>query len=172
MHLSVITATRKNKYNSIKGDIIHMDIIQSMELVTIEVQNADTFLKIPKGDKQSQKIFRKHNNILMRRRVRNICFRIKENRLYDQWEIDREPAVRAIFEGQFRSVDGIQMQWKHFAAQWDVHPTYPLVIITRREWNKEGGKIDKRNGLLVPTAFTSIVQTLPLSMQKQQVYEE
>lgn len=144
-----------------------MDLVQSIELVTNEVRNANIYLLIPKGDKNSQRIFRENNEILLRRKIRNLCFRIREDRIYDTWEKERAPGVKAIMEGQWKQVGSYIMNWNNFASIWDIHPKYPLVIITQPEWYHAGGKIDKKTGLLIPTAFTAVVQSMPIPMQEQ-----
>lgn len=143
-----------------------MDLLQSIQLVTSEVQNANTFLLLPKNRKV-QAEYRQKNNMLLRRKIRNLCFRIKENRIFDTWEIERTPGVHAIMEGQFERIGHYLMTWDNFAAVWDIHPKYPLVVTSKKEWYKVGGRKDKKTGLLVPTAFTAVVQSMPVAMQEQ-----
>lgn len=119
-----------------------MDTIDSIELVVNEVRLG----------------------ILPRRKVRNLIHRVRTGRIFDKWEIDRAPGIRAIYEPQFRKVNEEVMSWKNFTYLWDIHPTSPLVIVTAREWVHSGGTYERvkeaKNGEVyqgrcIPTAFTN-----------------
>lgn len=111
-----------------------MDVIESIELVVKEVNERK----------------------ILRRKIRNIIFRlrVKPNRLFNQFEKDRAPGVRMIFEPQFRkSPDGILMTWENFTYVWDLNPITPLKTVFTSEWAHAGGEYTKE-GFCKPTAFT------------------
>lgn len=112
-----------------------IDVIGSMESVTEEVRLGT----------------------LPRRRIRNILFRIRDNRVYNDDIVSRAPGLQAIFESQFHKVQfgpqEISMEWSNFTVVWDVHPTHHLQIVTAQGWQHAGGEKDE-NGDHKPTAFT------------------
>lgn len=113
-----------------------MNVIESIEMVVNEV-NIKT---------------------LKRRKIRNLIHRLRSNRVFDQYDKDRAPGIKMIFEPQFREVDlgnGLKetMNWENFTFLWDIDPNFPLKIVTTKEWVHAGGGYDK-HGLCVPTAFT------------------
>jgi len=116
-----------------------MNVIDSMELVTSEIQLGK----------------------LTRRNVRQILHRIRSNRSrdFDKWYKERAPGLKIIFEKQFRYVNEELMDWKNFTFLWDVHPQFPLMTVASGEWVRAGGGFSdywKKRGIIVcePTAFT------------------
>ena len=100
---------------------------------------------------------------LKRRKLRNIIFRLRSNRLFDKFEQDRALGVKMIYEPQFRKVPIINtngrivaeeiMSWENFTFLWDLDPQFPLKIVLTSEWVHAGGEYTKE-GLCKPTAFT------------------
>lgn len=97
---------------------------------------------------------------LKRRKIRNLIFRLRSNRAFDPYDKDRVLGVKLIYEPQFRKVvidakEGIEdiMDWENFTFLWDLHPKFPLKIVTSKEWVHSGGGYDK-HGFCIPTAFT------------------
>ena len=114
-----------------------MDIIKSMETVTEQVRLGT----------------------LPRRKIRNLLFRIIQNKVWEEWQKPLAPGLAQIIESQFRPVEfggeELLMTWKNFATLWDVHPNEPLLVITQREWFHAGGKVDSNTNVLSPTGFTN-----------------
>ena len=67
---------------------------------------------------------------LTRYRVRNLLFRIRDNRVEKQDKFLAEALWRVIAP-QLRPRESI----KHFTFSWDVNPRQPLKIIHKEEWN-------------------------------------
>jgi hypothetical protein len=113
-----------------------MNIIESLELVVNEVNEGK----------------------ILRRKIRNLIFRLRSNRVFDKYEKDRAPGIKMIFEPQFREVNfgngnNEKMSWENFTFLWDVDPKFPLKLVTSSEWIHAGGKYTKE-GFCNPTAFT------------------
>lgn len=125
------------------------NIVDSMELVTMAVYNGRTC------NVKTCEIDHPH---LPRRKLRNLLFRIIQDKVWEEWMKPLAPGLKTIIEGQFKPVDmggqEIAMEWKNFTTIWDVHPTAPLQVITRREWYHAGGEYDKEIDRLSPTGFT------------------
>lgn len=117
----------------LRNVVIQMKLIDSVELVVNEV----------------------NIGILTRRKIRNLIFRLRSNRIFDKWEKDRCPGIKMIYEPQFRNVEGIDeiMNWDNFTFLWDINPKFPLKIVTSKEWVHSGGEYTKE-GFCKPTAFT------------------
>lgn len=139
--------TKKKTPNKSTKKKNNNDIIDSMEIVTEAVRTG----KLP------------------RRKVRNLIFRIIQNKVWEKWMQPYAIGLATVIESQFkpvkiggiRKIDGkivdseeVLMEWKNFTTVWDVHPEFPLQVITRKEWFHAGGKFDETIQKLSPTGFT------------------